>query len=174
MRSVGLAEREMRFHAVQAAASLRLPPLVLRTRGRHFHRPTCAETAHSAVELVPLARGELPRARPRYWFWRPPTLPHSRLAARRCKRCRVCRALAGLTGTSRPPEPPFQAPNAAPCFFRATFPTASLTTACAKTDSTTGRAGDARLALSFNGCPTSACSRQAPSPRLRRSSGPCC
>jgi len=37
--SVGLAEREKRFRAVQAVASLRLPPLVSRTRGRHFHRP---------------------------------------------------------------------------------------------------------------------------------------
>jgi len=39
LRSVGLAEREKRFRALQSVASLRLPPLVSRTRGRHFHRP---------------------------------------------------------------------------------------------------------------------------------------
>ena len=69
---------------------------------------------------------------------------------------------------------PFKLTAPRPASFPATFPTASVPTAPAKTESTTRRERDAQLALSLNGCPTSACSRQAPSPRLRRSSGPCC
>jgi hypothetical protein len=78
--------------------------------------PRDAETVRPNVELLLLARGELPRARLRYWFRPPPTLRHPWLAARRRHDCFLYRGPAGLPGMRGPPKTPFQAHHAAPCF----------------------------------------------------------
>jgi len=78
--------------------SLRFPPLVSRARRHHFHPPARRRDWRATVQLLPLARGEIPRARPRYGFRPHPTVQHARLSARRARDSFACLALAG------PPE----------------------------------------------------------------------
>jgi len=81
---------------------------------------------------------------------------------------------AWTSGASGPPDNHFQARNVVRCFLPSSVPAGPNCYPHSKTDNTTDRSFDHRLTASAAGCPTSACSRQAPSPRLRRSSGPCC
>jgi hypothetical protein len=133
-----------------------------------------SETGRTGVELVLLARGEVPRARPRYWFWRRRALRDSRLGVRHREQAWPAENWLDLRASG----PPVAATRVQRLLALVLTERPSQRDVCCRLlPRRTARPierGGSQLTLSVTGWPTCACSRQAPSPRLRRSSGPCC